>query len=323
MIAILEKLPNIALSQLAYLVVLLIPDSFNDIIPIALVLAVLLTGNQLYSQSEIYILRNSGLNSIQTSLPILVVGLGIGIAMTINASYLKPIASLKLSELTFTITNSNFTDYLVPGEFRELKNLGLTITADDNKDGELTDVFMHNAQTNQVITGQKAYITNNGPFNYTLNIEQGSVLNLTENSLAHTDFKNYHANLSRGQFKARDSVEFYNIVELYQHKGTFPITEMHWRLSRFLYCLALTAIALLFIPKSPRSGTSLAILSGVIMFFIYNRIANKFYSQASKGHLNPHLVFWILYPSVYIGVLGLKAAIASFKGWLFRARQTA
>ena len=318
-IVILDNLPNIALQQLAYLVLLLTPDSLNDIAPIALTLAVLLTGNQLYSQSEIYILRGSGLNPVKTASPILAVGLVVGIVMTINASYLKPLASLKLSKLTFDITNSNFTEYLIPGEFRYLKSLDLTITANDNKNGQLQDVFIHKAADKQIITGKKAYIIDQGPFRYSLNIEHGSLLTYSETEISQSDFDKYSASVVRTQFKAKDSVEFYDSFDLLKRPGAFPRTELNWRLSRFLYCLTLTGIALLFIPKSPRSGTSLAILGGIIMYFIFNDIANSYYWKASRGKIDMPGVFWLLYPTIYFIVLLSRTAISKTTSLLYRA----
>uniref|UniRef100_UPI003CFFA61E LptF/LptG family permease n=1 Tax=Agarivorans sp. TaxID=1872412 RepID=UPI003CFFA61E len=85
-IRILEKLPNIELSQLALMIIYIVPDAINDIAPIALVLAVLLTGNQLYSQSEIYILKNAGYGPMRASLPLLMLSLVTGLVMTVNGS---------------------------------------------------------------------------------------------------------------------------------------------------------------------------------------------------------------------------------------------
>jgi LPS export ABC transporter permease LptF len=298
-IGILGKLPNIQLSQLALIVIYIIPDAINDIAPIALVLAVLLTGNQLYSQSEIHILKNAGFGPLRTSLPLIILSLITGFVMTINGSYLKPVSELKLSELVFDVTNANFTSYLIPGEFRTINSLGMTLNAESKQDNVLMGVFIHHQPSNQIITGQRAYIQNIGPYNYSLIVEDGSVLSTGDSDSSLTDFDSYSAQLVREAFKPRNSVEFMDSFELYKHKGHFATSEFHWRLSRFWYCVFLIAIALLFVPKTPRAGTSLAIFSGLVMYFIYNKIANTSYSAAAKGELNATWLFWWLYPTLY------------------------
>lgn len=319
-IAILEKLPNIALGQLATLVVLLIPDSFNDVAPLALALAILLTGNQLYSYSEMFVLRASGLSPLRIYFPLLCVATSIGLMMVVNASYYKPEVTLKLSKLVFEITNSNFTNYLIPGEFREIESLGLTVTAKDNRGGQLQDVFIHQKEDDHVITGQRAYIVNQGEFNYTLTIEQGSLVRLSATGLSQIDFDSYNAHLSRESFKPRTSNAYYNSLELSRLTSNSSQTELHWRLSRVLYCLCLAGIALLFIPKNPRSGTSLAILGGVVMYFFFNDIANSYYWKANKGAVSPQWVFWLLYPSLYALVLIARKALLAGKERILRAR---
>lgn len=305
-IAILDSLPNIELWHLGYLVLLIMPDAVNDIAPIGLVLAILMTGNQLYSLSEIYILRNAGLSPIKIAAPFLALGLVTGLVMTVNAAYLKPYVSVKLSELVFDITNANFTEYLIPGEFRYLKELGMSVTADSKQNDVLYDVFLHHEPTGQIITGQLAQIKNNGPYDYSLEIINGSTLNIEEGEATLIDFETYSAQLSRDQFAPRVSVEFDNIFQLTEREGDFPLTEFHWRLSRFLFCLSIAAIALRFIPKNPRGGTSIALLSGIIVFFIFNSVANDAYSAAAKGQLNPNFVFWWLYPSMFIAVYAIQ-----------------
>lgn len=302
-IGILENLPNIELVQLALIVIFTLPDALNDIAPIALVLSVLLTGNQLYSQCEIYILRNAGQNSLKTSLPLMALALVTGLVMTVNASYLKPIAELKLSKLVFEVTNANFTSYLIPGEFREIKSLGITLSAQENNNDKLKNVFIYHQPSDQVISGKSAFIQNHGPYNYSLIVENGSLLQVGVEGSAVNHFERYSAQLIKEAFKPRNSVEFKDSFELYQLTGNFPTAEFQWRLSRFWYCLFLVAIALLFIPKTPRAGTSLAIFSGLLMYFAFNSIADNAYRSAAKGELNPSWVFWWLYPVMYVMAL--------------------
>ncbi len=315
-IGLLENLPNIKINQLALIVLYILPDAINDIAPIALILAVLLTGNQLYSQSEIYILRTTGLNPFRISLPMLTLGLLTGIIMTINASYLKPFSALKLSELVFNVTNANFTEYLIPGEFRTLDKLGLTLTAERNDNGILKNVFLRNNENGQTITGESAKIINNSLYNYSLVIQNGSSIQVTPTNVMLTDFSSYNIKLINQVFTPRDNIEFYDSAKLAHKDGNYPKTELQWRLSRFMFCLCLCAIALLFIPKNPRAGTSLSIFSGIVMFFLYNQVANSAYRLGTKGILDAGYLFWWLYPSLYVGVLILFLITR----WIIRAR---
>jgi len=226
-----------------------------------------------------------------------------GLVMTVNGSYLKPVSELKLSELVFDVTNANFTSYLIPGEFRNINSLNMTLSAQDNRNNVLKNVFIHHQTSNQIITGQRAYIKNIGPYNYSLVVEDGSTLVTNGSTSNLTQFASYSIQLAREAFRPRNSVEFMDSFELYKHKGNFTLAEFHWRLSRFWYCVFLVSIALLFVPKTPRAGTSLAIFTGLLMYFVYNKIANTCYSAAAKGDLNPVWLFWWLYPTLYAVVL--------------------
>lgn len=315
-IATLSTLPNIQLSQLGYLVLLLIPSALNSIAPASLALSILLTGNQLYSQNEIYILKNSGWSPRRIAFPLFFAALMTGAVMTLNASYIKPIATVKLSTLIFDINNANFTEYLVPGEFRHLDSLSMSVKANDRDGDVLKDVFIHHEPSEQIITGKQAYIQNNGFFEYDLFILNGSVLQVKNDESTLINFEAYSTSLPRPPLKLRNSISYKTVNELKESSSKYEQTEYYWRLTLIFHCLAIAGISLLLIPKNPRGGTSTALLIGIITYFVFNELARDAFHFTYKNNANPTTIFLYFYALTYAASFSIIFMLKKIKNAL-------
>lgn len=314
LIATLTVLPSIELIHLLILTLQMLPDALNDIMPISMVLAILLTNNQLRNQNEFAALMATGATPFRVYRPLIALAVLTGLALFINLAALKPLAERQNAELQHTIANTHFTKNLAPGEIREIPSVGIQMMAEQNDNGVLHDVFIALNEKQQYIVSKRAQITDSTSADYRLNLFDGSILTInSDGSYSISHFKEASQLLFRDLYQPRNSVDFKPIWQLTNNNSPYERTELQWRISIILYCLAAALIALLFKPNSPRSSTTSAILLGIVMYFVFNQIVYQAARAGEKGLVNPDYLFYWLYPSLVLASTAAAFLLRVFK----------
>ena len=130
----------------------LLPDLLSILLPIATFIGVIYTYNKLYGDSELIILRASGLSNLQIVKPaLLLCGVVIMVLYSINF-YLLPASFQKFKNMEVEIRTKVGTHMIHAGEFFPIKNV--TIFVDQkNTEGVLEGILIQdNSKPNKKVT---------------------------------------------------------------------------------------------------------------------------------------------------------------------------
>jgi lipopolysaccharide export system permease protein len=137
---------GLSLSTFLYMAFLTLPSFVSGILPIAVFAACLFTYNRLSTDSELVVMRSTGLSPMQLAKPAsLLAGAAvlIGYAMTL---YLLPTAQRAFKDLQFTIRHSQPALFLQEGVFNTVTD-GVTVYVRERaQNGELRGILVHDGR---------------------------------------------------------------------------------------------------------------------------------------------------------------------------------
>lgn len=145
------------------MIIFLIPDLISIVLPISTLIAILFTYNRLLTDSELIVMRASGMSNFALSLPAFSFSVVIVTFLYAINLYFLPISFQKFKDMEYEIRN-NLTTYLVqPGEFTTLK--GITIyVRERRRTGELRGILLHDARNQEApftLVAEQGLITEN------------------------------------------------------------------------------------------------------------------------------------------------------------------
>lgn len=260
---------------------LMLPSLAALVLPIALFLAVTFIYYKLIMDSELVVLRASGLSHLALARPALIVGAVTMLACYGLTLYLLPASYRSFKDLQYTIRNSYAQVLLQPGVFTDLgTGLTLYVRARD-PDGGLRGILVHDTRdAEKPITYTAAHgqlfagaagpqiVMENGSYQEASDRTGAvSILNFEKASIGLNDL------MGAGEERYRDPQERF-VDELLRPDPALPpevrqrlIAEGHQRLASPLYTLAfaIAAVAVLLVGTSGPRGrwTRVAVAIGV------------------------------------------------------------
>src|SRR5437763_14068857 len=126
-----------------YLALLILPRFFDIVLPIGAFIAVLFVFNKLTAESELVVMRASGLSPQALAKPIMILaGLGFVLLMSLSA-YFLPASNREFKDLQFEIRNRFVSSLLQEGTFTNISDkLTIYIGGRDER-GEVTGLLIH------------------------------------------------------------------------------------------------------------------------------------------------------------------------------------
>ncbi len=152
---------GVELSQIGAVFLAIIPTFLEIATPLATLLGVMLAFGRLSGDSEIVVMRASGISIGQLTFPTFVFGFAIACLGLIVSLELKPWGFRELSRTLFEIARSKSTSGLEPGIFNKLGDITLYAEAIDNLTGNLTRVMVddrRDAETRRVFLARTGAI---------------------------------------------------------------------------------------------------------------------------------------------------------------------
>lgn len=146
-------------SQILNLFLAIIPPFLEIAIPLSALLGVMLAFSRLSGDSEIIIMRASGIGILRLALPVAIFGL---IALSTNlvvSIYLRPWGFARLSEVLFDIARSRTTSGLSPGVFNKLQDLTLYAEDINPSTGTLKNILIDDRRSEDT---RKVFIARRG-----------------------------------------------------------------------------------------------------------------------------------------------------------------
>jgi len=132
-----------------YLALLILPRFIDIVLPIGAFIAVLFVFNKLTSESELVVMRASGLSPQALAKPIMVLaGLGFVVLMTLSA-YFLPASNREFKDLQFEIRNRFVSSLLQEGTFTTISDKLTIYIGSRNERGEISGVLINDERDPQ------------------------------------------------------------------------------------------------------------------------------------------------------------------------------
>jgi len=325
---------NISLSKVILLLIYFVPYFLVFVVPMSVMMAVLLTFLRLSSDNEIIALKTGGISIYGLLPPVLIFCLTGYIVTFILAVYGMPWGKTSIKELTVDVAASNLELGLKERIFNDnFKDVMLYVNEVNLKKGELTDVFVEDKRTENIISTIVAprgvLISEKDKLVFRLRlfdgrINQVSIKNKSVNSIS---FETYDINLdlksaltdTRRKWAQKDEKEM-NLSELRYFLANATdknsryydaLIELHKKFSIPFACFVLGILALPLGAQLKSSRRSYGLVVGLAFFLFYYLLLSVGYVLGNRAYYPPLLGMWV--PNIVIGSVGFYLLIRTAK----------
>jgi len=299
---------GLSLGLFLYLAILVLPRLIDVVLPIAVFIAILFTYNRLMSESELIVMRATGMSQAALARPALIVG-GMGFVVLLSFSiYFLPAANRAFKDLQFEIRNRFASVLLQEGIFNTLSESLTIYVRGRDTNGELTGLLIHETRDPDkpitIVAERGTFVdTDNGPRVLMVNGSRQQY-DRTTGKLSVLTFEKYSLDLSA----YRDAEEFRDRQpdELFLHELLFKrappgdtsrFIEANLRLVNPLTALAFCTIPLacLLTGEFNRRGQTKRVLLAIFMAFVFETLDIGFKNMAGRTT--------VAVPFLYLNVL--------------------
>ncbi len=278
---------GLSLGVFLKLALLIMPRFVEIVLPISIFLAVLFSYNRLISESELIVMRASGLSQARLAQPALLLAGGGALVLLALSTYLLPAAFREFKDLQFEIRNRFASALIQEGVFNTISDRFSVFVRTLNRRGELGGILIHDmrdpkkpvtllAERGALVDspdGPRVLMMNGSRQQYELDTGKLNVLSFERYTVELANTKDSRA--ARG----REAEELY-FHELFDPvPGSSLTSEMHLRLVTPLDAIvfALIPLACLLPGDFNRRGQSRRILAATIaaMFFLVVDLGTK------------------------------------------------
>jgi len=307
-----EKIPRFlraggAMGDILRFFVWKLPEMFGQTAAFALLMATLLTLGLLSRNSEIIAMRSCGISLPRISLPMLVLGVVVGLLMLINTELIVPRsyetmakielvdirkkgmqAVFKRNNIWFRNDNRILQANLFDPQTRQLK--GLIIWTLNNSMNPISRIdaesagynngtwMLHNVELNEFGRGQGMVLKKIPamPMTLTLKVDDLRILDNNADNLSYRKLKEYSNSLEKGGYEA------------FRYR-----TMMHTKLAAPFSAFVMVILGIPFALRSSRSGgMALGIGASVAIGFAYFVVNAILLSYGRSGVLMPVVAAW-------------------------------
>ncbi len=297
---------------------------FPLIFSLSLFLAIILAVTQLYKNSEAIVMNSLGLGDKHFIV------------------YLRPLVTVSFLALLFLTTtavpwskqqkniieeenkNASEFSFIKEGEFEEFQNGEIVFyasessTPDSKAEQNMEEIFITaRSKENSIIVLAPEATKYSDPKtnNVYLRLKNGTRyqdISGSENKNI-LNFDQYNLQIISGDIQNTitqyTAIEGIKTLELLKGEGPLVSAELQWRLSSPIGLLILSVLGVLLGKASPRSGKSIGLLIGVIIFMLYNNGLLIAKNSVERGELNPIIGLW----SVHLLLLLLTYMFYQFR----------
>ena len=280
---------------------------FPLILSLSLFLAIILAVTQLYKNSEAIVMNSLGLGDKQFIIflrPLVVVSFLILLFLTTSAVPWSKQQKYLIEEENKSASEFSF---IKEGEFEEFKDGEIVFYASksstpDSKTEQYMEEIFISAKSNEnsliVLASEAIKFTDPETKHVYLRLRDGTryqdVAGLDNINILH--FDQYDLQIISGDIQntiiAYTSIEGANTLELFKGKGPKVNAELQWRLSPPISLLVLSALGVLLGKASPRSGRSVGMLIGIVIFMLYNNGLLIAKNSVERGELDQNVGLW-------------------------------
>jgi len=297
---------------------------FPLIFSLSLFLAIILAVTQLYKNSEAIVMNSLGLGDkhfIVYLRPLITVSFLTLLFLTTTA---VPWSKQQKNIIKEENKNASEFSFIKEGEFEEFKDGEIifyaseSYTPDSKVEQNMEEIFISAKSKEKsiiVLASEATKYTDPKTNNVYLLLKNGTRyqdISGSENKNI-LNFDQYNLQVISGDIQNTitqyTTIEGIKTLELLKGEGPLVSAELQWRISSPIGLLILSVLGVLLGKASPRSGKSIGLLIGVIIFLLYNNGLLIAKNSVERGELNPIIGLW----SVHLLLLLLTYMFYQFR----------
>jgi lipopolysaccharide export system permease protein len=152
---------GVQFSQISLVLLSIVPTFLEIALPLAILIGVMLAFARLSGDSELVVIKASGLHFTNLAVPVLLVGIMVAGVNYISSSYFKPWGYVTLSQTFFDIARTRTTVGINSGVFNKLGVITLYADTIDDRSGNIQKVVIEDRRddtVSKIITAQRGQI---------------------------------------------------------------------------------------------------------------------------------------------------------------------
>jgi lipopolysaccharide export system permease protein len=277
------------------------------ILSLSLFLAIILAISKLYKDSEAIVMNSLGVGDKHFMVLIQPVVLFIFIFILFLTTVAVPWSKQQRSMIMDRSENASEFSFIKEGEFQEFKNGELVFYASKVKNiknsakQNMEEIFIYaESSGDPIITlaSQAQKYTDASSKSVYLRLKDGTRYHgfPSDKNKKILNFDQYDLQIIDGSRQRSANVltkiESKPTLDILFSSNNKEIAEWQWRLSQPISVLILSLFGILLGKSSPRGGKNLGVLTGVLVFIIYNNALLVAKSSLERGDLSPIVGLW-------------------------------
>lgn len=292
-----------------------IPGMLVLILPLGLFLGVLLALGRMYLESEMVVLRASGMSSGKLARFALGPALLVSAVVALLSLYLSPLSWQQVEQIYEQESKKSELDNLTPGRFHSLRGGSRTsyTSAYDGDEKELSFVFVseRDEKTGQlrvvVAEAGRQVITNPETQERFVVLEKGFRYDGEPGRADYTEiaFQEYGFLMPPSQGYQRPAkIDALTLSELMAIDDSEHRAELHWRLSMPLLALIITLIAVPMSKTNPRQGRYAKLIPSILLYMTYLTLLTGAKGAIDDGKMGV-ISLWLIHLGFFLFALSL------------------
>ena len=286
---------------LSMLLLLHMPQTLENILPLAGFVAVMWGLGRFYRDQEMAVMRSSGFGWRQLIKPLLSLVLPMAVMLLVLGLWAAPMAARVAEQQLEQAFRSAAVWGLQAGKFHVLRQGELVIYAEaiEEEGTALRNIFIKQREDGreQVWVAQKgSYWMDQETGDRYLILEEGKVTDVAPGrlDLRVLDFARNDLRLPEPEFrkKKKTGLDSQPSMELLGDGARESIAELQWRLSPAITVVVLGLLAIPLAHSEPREGRGVRVILGILVYLLYGNMIYLCRSWVTDGHLPTYIGLW-------------------------------
>lgn len=286
-----------------------LPESLGNILPLAGFVAVMWGLGRFYRDQEMAVMRSSGFGWTSLLKPLLILVIPLAVALLVLGLSIAPTTARMAEEQLEEAFRSAAIWGLQAGKFHVLRQGELVLYAEaiDEDGSTLKNIFIKQRQEEreQIWVAQKGrYWMDPATGDRYLVLEDGNVTDVAPGQLdlRILRFARNDLRLPEPEFSKRKSSKINSISskELFKTGNQESFAELQWRLSPAISIIVLGLLAIPLAHSEPREGRGFRVVLGILVYILYGNLLYLCRSWMIEGILPLYIGMWWVHVSFLI-----------------------
>jgi len=282
-------------------VALHLPETMNNILPLAGFVAIMWGLGRLYRDQEMAVMRSSGFNWRNLLKPLLSLLAPLAVALLLLGMVVAPSSSRLAEEKLEEAFRSAAIWGLQAGKFHVLKQGDLVLYAEaiDEDGSTLKNIFIkqrHNGREQVWVAHKGRYWMDEATGDRYLVLEEGKVTDVAPGKLdvRVLSFARNDLRLPEPEFRKRKGAKIDSVAsaELLATGDNESIAELQWRLSPAITLVVLGLLAIPLAHSEPREGRGFRVVLGILVYILYGNLLYLSRTWVIEGVLPTWVGMW-------------------------------